>query len=112
VDDGGLKKEISKVKLKADVQIFKTNTSEINMPTKLTLRLDETLIAAAKAYARTQGRSVSVLVADYFAQLTHDAPPVNAQAPTSKITASLRGALQGSDLDQSDYHRYLEAKHQ
>ncbi len=50
-----------------DAQFFKLNTSKATMPTKLTLRLDETLIAAAKAYARTQGRSVSVLEADYFA---------------------------------------------
>lgn len=82
------------------------------MPTKLTLRLDETLIAAAKAYAHSQGRSVSVLVADYFAQLTHQPAPVDAPTPTSKITASLRGALAGSDVDESDYKRHLEAKYQ
>ena len=82
------------------------------MATKLTLRLDEALIAAAKAYARTQGRSVSVLVADYFAQLTHQTPPLKAAPPTSKITASLRGALLGSDVDESDYKRHLETKYQ
>lgn len=81
------------------------------MPTKLTLRLDEKLIAAAKVYARTQGRSVSVLVADYFAQLTQPSPSMDAAPPTSKITASLRGALQGSDVDESDYQRHLEAKY-
>ncbi len=82
------------------------------MPTKLTLRLDETLIAAAKAYARTQGRSVSVLVADYFAQLTDQAASEKAQPPTSKITASLRGALADRDVDESDYKHHLEAKYQ
>ena len=82
------------------------------MPTKLTLRLDGALIVAAKAYARTQGRSVSVLVADYFAQLTDQAAPAKVQAPTSKITASLRGALAGSDVDESNYKRHLEAKYQ
>lgn len=81
------------------------------MPTKLTLRLDETLIAAAKAYAHAQGRSVSVLVADYFAQLTHQSQRLDAPSPTSKITASLRGALQGAAVDDSDYKRYLEAKY-
>ena len=81
------------------------------MPTKLTLRLDEALIAAAKAYAHSQGRSVSVLVADYFAQLTHQAPTADAAPPISKITASLRGALQGSKADESDYRRHLEAKY-
>ncbi len=72
------------------------------MPAKLTLRLDETLIAAAKAYAHSQGRSVSGLVADYFAQLTHQPAPAAASPPTSKITASLRGALAGSDADEAD----------
>ena len=81
------------------------------MPTKLTLRLDETLIAAAKVYAHAQGRSLSMLVADYFAQLTHQAPtPPDATAP-GKITASLRGALESSGLDEADYRRHLEAKH-
>jgi uncharacterized protein GlcG (DUF336 family) len=87
------------------------------MSTKLTLRLDETLIAAAKNYARAHGRSVSVLVADYFANLTQlpqtgDASDQGA-APVSTITASLRGALQGrqgDDLDEADYKRHLETK--
>ncbi len=102
-----------------DVQLVKIYTSTFIMSTKLTLRLDETLIAAAKTYARAHGRSVSVLVADYFANLTQ--PPRTgdatglAAAPTSKITASLRGALQGSqgnDLDEADYKRHLESRYQ
>jgi hypothetical protein len=81
------------------------------MPTKLTLRLDETLIAAAKVYAHAQGRSLSVLVADYFAQLTHSVPPPPNAPALGKITASLRGVLEGSGLDEADYQRHLEAKH-
>jgi hypothetical protein len=89
------------------------------MPTKLTLRLDGALIAAAKTYARTHGRSVSVLVADYFANLTQQ--PLSGGAispsvlPTSKITASLRGVLQsdqGKEQDVADYKRHLETKYQ
>lgn len=89
------------------------------MSTKLTLRLDETLIAAAKAYARAHGRSVSVLVADYFANLTQPQRTSDATgqaaAPASKITASLRGALQsgqGNALDEADYKRHLETRYQ
>ena len=81
------------------------------MPTKLTLRLDESLIAAAKVYAHEHGRSLSVLVADYFAQLTHQAPTPTASPASGKITASLRGALEGSGVDETDYQRHLEAKH-
>ncbi len=83
------------------------------MSTKLTLQLDEELIAAAKRYARAQGRSVSVLVADYFAQLTASpsaAPPI-ARTSTKTITSQLRGALQNSNADERDYQRYLESKY-
>ena len=36
------------------------------MQTKLTLRMDDELIARAKAHAKKRGKSVSQLVADYF----------------------------------------------
>ena len=36
------------------------------MKTKLTLRLDDAVIARAKAYAAARGTSVSGLVEDYF----------------------------------------------
>ncbi len=78
------------------------------MPTKLTQRLDEMLIAAAKVYAQAQGPSV--LVADYSAQLTRQAPPPSDAPALGKITASLLGALEGSGLDEADYQRHLEAK--
>lgn len=82
------------------------------MPTKLTLRLDERLIAVAKDHARAQGRSVSVLVADYFAQLGAQAPRA-AQTPPSDtpLTARLRGALKGAPVNEADHHAHLQAKH-
>ena len=36
------------------------------MQNKLTLRIDEKLIAKAKAFAKSNGKSVSQIVADYF----------------------------------------------
>ena len=42
------------------------------MQTKLTLRLDDDLIEKAKSYAKGTGRSVSQMVADYFALLEKD----------------------------------------
>ena len=57
------------------------------MNTKLTLRLDDDLIRRAKDYADRSGKSVSGLVADYFAILTSDSPP----APF--ITPRVRGLL-------------------
>lgn len=70
-------------------------------PTKLTLRLDAALIRRAKSYAHEQDRSLSQLVADYFAHLTLESRPSGSvevpgsptRSPSAPITASLRGAL-------------------
>lgn len=100
--------------------------------TKLTLRLDSRLINAAKEFARENDRSVSRLVADYFTQLSRRGAAAKAQsrkraardmAPDDStpmegpITSSLRGALRNGSshktpLSHSDYHKYLEKKHQ
>jgi Family of unknown function (DUF6364) len=81
--------------------------------TKLTLRLDEALITQAKEYAAKEGRSVSELVASYFARLTEPVPakPADPSAPAPR-RSSLRGILAGSILDESDYYKYLERKYQ
>ena len=83
------------------------------MNTKLTLRLDEVLIQQAKEYAAKEGRSVSELVAGYFARLTEPMQdkPVDPSAPAPR-RSSLRGILAGSKLDESDYYKYLERKYQ
>ena len=94
-------------------------------PTKLTLRLDSALIYGAKRYAQDQDRSLSQLVADYFAQLTRKASAVDraAVSPVSvtvgPITSGLRGALRqpvgagsGKALSGRDQHRaHLEEKY-
>lgn len=86
------------------------------MNTKLTLRLDEALIAQAKEYAAREGRSVSELVAGYFARLTSsnkgDAAPAPITEATPQRRSSFRGLLAGSKLDESDYYEYLKRKHQ
>jgi hypothetical protein len=78
------------------------------MRTKLTLRLDTRLIRRAKAYSGRSGKSVSTVVADYFAAL--DAPALSPLELTPKVL-SLLGALGGSRLDEADYRRHLERKH-
>lgn len=77
------------------------------MNTKLTLRLDESLIASAKKHSAESGRSISQLVADFFALM--DARGAGVEA-TPRVR-SLRGVLKGSGLDESDYRRHLEDKH-
>jgi hypothetical protein len=78
------------------------------MNTKLTLRLDEDLIRRAKAYADRSGRSVSGLVADYFAVLTSDSPPEPFITPRVR---RLLGALEGGGVDEEDYKRHLIEKY-
>lgn len=79
------------------------------MPSKLTLRLDESLIERAKLAAKRSGKSVSQMVADYFTLLeTSEASPPPVLAPR---TRALRGVLRGAGLDEDDFRRYLEEKY-
>ena len=79
------------------------------MSTKLTLRLDEALIQKAKLFAKSRGKSVSQLVADYFFLL--QASSQEELDEIGPLTSSLRGILKGTNLDEEDYRRYLEKKH-
>jgi hypothetical protein len=75
--------------------------------TRLTLRLDEELIARAKRHSAETGRSVSQLVADFFSL-------IEAQEPGVEITPrvrALRGELAGSGPGEHDYGRHLEYRH-
>ena len=67
------------------------------MQTKLTLRLEESVIAGAKAFAKRSGRSVSQIVADYFALLDADLTEVD--DVTTPIVASIRGSLREVEVD-------------
>lgn len=79
------------------------------MNTKLTLRLDDALIRDAKRYARTSGKSVSQLVADYFALIrTHESADMPDLTPRVR---ALLGSLAGVDVSEADYRRHLEHKH-
>jgi hypothetical protein len=77
------------------------------MNTKLTLRLDDRLITSAKRHSAESGRSISQLVADFFALIEIEAGDIDA---TPRVR-SLRGVLAGSGLDASDYKRHLEEKY-
>jgi len=83
------------------------------MNTKLTLRLDEDLIQKAKRYSDASGKSLSKLVADYFA-LIESSPNKRGGALPPKVRALL-GALAPasgrSPADEREYLRHLEEKH-
>ncbi len=71
---------------------------------KLTLSVDERLIARAKEFADRHGTSVSRLVASFLEALgdTDEESP----AP---VLGRLRGSIRKTDL--ADYGRYLEEKY-
>lgn len=78
------------------------------MQTKLTLRLDDRLVRAAKQHARQAGCSVSQMVSDYFA--------VIASAESQSLTlapkvSQLMGALEGAGAEELDYRAHLERKY-
>ncbi|PCH52115.1 MAG: antitoxin [Cellvibrionales bacterium] len=77
------------------------------MQSKLTLRLDDSLIHQAKIFAKQHDKSLSQVVSDYFELLTKgiEIP----EAPV--ITKSLIGVLEGADVTLDDYKRHLEEKY-
>ena len=79
------------------------------MQTKLTLRLDDHLVRAAKRHAKRAGCSVSLLVSGYFAAIAAaEARPSTSMAPK---VSGLMGALEGSGVDDADYRAHLERKY-
>lgn len=78
------------------------------MQTKLTLRLEAELIEKAKRYGKKTGRSVSQMVADYFAILEQDL--VAEDDAVTPIVASMRGALREVEVDARAVQRELLEK--
>lgn len=76
---------------------------------RLTLRLDDAVVARAKAYAAHQGTSVSHLVEAYLDLLTR--PPRAAQENLPPITKRLAGVLKGAREDREAHRRYLVRKY-
>ncbi len=79
------------------------------MQTKLTLRLDDMVIACAKQYAAEHSKSLSQMVQEYFELLLReDAGSPKALPP---LTLKLKGSLKGHKVSKKDYHNYLEKKY-
>ena len=77
------------------------------MNTKLTLRIDESLVKQAKAQAAERGKSVSQMFGEFITAL--DADPVNPQVPP--VTESLVGIIKERDLNEESYKKHLLEKH-
>jgi len=71
--------------------------------------MEEQLIRQAKKYAKESGKSVSQLVADFFALLTN-ASEDDKPALSPKVK-SLRGLLKDSSIDAAEYRSHLEDKY-
>ena len=82
------------------------------MQAKLTLRLDDQLIAFAKKEAKKSGKSLSQMIADYFKLLKLKGKSKKQQKEEfGPITSALMGAFKTTDVDEKDYYRYLEEKY-
>jgi antitoxin component of RelBE/YafQ-DinJ toxin-antitoxin module len=79
------------------------------MNTKLTLRLDEDLIKSAKRYAAQTGKPVSRIVSDLFEIIKNEKLKKEYSLPP--VVKSLKGALKGKKVDESDYKKYIEKKY-
>jgi len=78
------------------------------MNTKLTLRINDTLIETAKTEANRRGKSVSQMVGEFFDFLA-TTPKVKPNLPP--LTASLFGLLKDKDLSEADYKTHLRKKY-
>ena len=75
------------------------------MNTKLTLRMEESLIEQVKSEAKKRGISLSKLVSDYFELFVKDA------ASETPITSKLNGMMRRLNIDELEYKQHLEEKY-
>jgi hypothetical protein len=78
------------------------------MNTKMTLRMDTGLIAAAKAEAAQRGKSVSQMVGEFIDSLGRSKEPPRALPP---VTASLLGLLKNNPGSTESYKKHLQEKY-
>ncbi len=79
------------------------------METKLTLKMDQSVIRFAKDYAEKRKRSLSKLVEDYFRKLILENEPKKQFSP---LVEELSGIITEDDLNRLDYVAYLENKYE
>ncbi len=79
------------------------------MNTKLTLRLDDHLIASAKEYSAQTGKSVSKIVSDFFVIIKNE--KLKKSDSVTPTVQSLKGILKDSNFSENDYKKYLEEKY-
>jgi len=78
------------------------------MNTKLTLRMDETIVRKAKIEAKRRGKSVSRMVAEFIESIGLQQ---NSEKELPPTTASLVGILKGKEISAEDYKTHLREKY-
>jgi hypothetical protein len=78
------------------------------MNTKLTLRMDESIVRKAKIEAKRRGKSVSRMVAEFIESIGLEQTSEKDLPPT---TASLVGILKGKEISEEDYKKHLQEKY-
>ena len=80
------------------------------MNVKLTLKLDSTVIARAKMYAKKHNTSLSKMIESYFESLTREE---HSGIETTPLVKSLSGVIMlPKDYDhRKEYTDYLDQKH-
>jgi len=76
---------------------------------KLTLNVDESVVARAKRYAAKRGTSVSRLVEQLLSLMVRRTRKDEEDLPP--VLVRLRAELRGSSADRYAYRRYLERKY-
>ena len=82
------------------------------MNTKLTLRIEEKVIESAKKYAKKNKTSVSKIVSSYLETLSHNEKKHQAISPAIKELSGIIPSDADTSKYISEYHSYLEEKHQ
>jgi len=75
----------------------------------LGLRMEKALIDKAKVFADTSGKSLSKVVADYFALLNQD--NISPWFKITKKVSSLKGIMKNHSVNEKDYKKHLEEKY-
>lgn len=81
------------------------------MQTKLTLRLEKSLIQRAKTYAGTRGTSLSRLVAVYFKSLEEQQSEEGELTPVVKELRGVIATSQSAEELVEKYRRHLDQKY-
>ncbi|MFM6171744.1 MAG: DUF6364 family protein [Sphaerospermopsis kisseleviana] len=77
------------------------------MNTKLTLRIDDELVAEAKTQAERRGKSVSQMFGEFVSSLGAD----RRKQALPPVTNSLLGILKGRRVSEADYKKHLREKY-